>query len=190
MAMSPILRPGAALRARHSALAFEVRICISLIVKTATTRPVRVLLVSLVIVLALTTLWHQRYLIKTNWKPRPAVAFFSDEAELRAWAGPDARLPPPEQLMPSEQPYWVEVRRRVELRVHSNLPFWDPSLFERQANGFRLIANLPFSWQPRRASIQAGVWKVDEQDWTVQGWTRSAEVPVNRAEPLIIPARE
>jgi hypothetical protein len=159
-------------------------------VKFVTARPIRLLLVCLVIVLALVTLWHQRYLIKTNWKPRPAVAFFAEEAELRAWAGPDAWLPPPEQLKPSDQPYWVEVRRRLELRVHSNVPFWDLSLFERQANGFRLIANLPFSWQPRRASIRDDKWSVDEQDWKVQGWARAAEISVNRTEPLIISARE
>lgn len=132
----------------------------------------------------------EKFLLKANWKPLPAASFFEDEAQLLAWAGPEAIMSPPELPKASHEPSWVTVSRRVKLQENPHLEFRDLSLFERKGSGFRLIANLPFSWQLRHTDFQDGLWIVNEQDYKVRGWKRLVEVRLDRAEPLIVSASD
>lgn len=150
----------------------------------------RVALACLVGGMLLLTFRHQKFRFEANWKPKVAVEFIEDEAGLRAWAGPGAVISPSQMPEPTDDPGRVVVRRRVELHDHLQMEFWDLSLFENQGGGFRLLANMPFTWNPRHAFFYKGAWIVEELREDVYGWKRIAEVRLDRTEPLIVSATE
>jgi hypothetical protein len=128
--------------------------------------------------------------LTADWDPEPAVAFFASEAELRAWMGEKGLVSPVAQGEDSLGLNLVEVRREVKVDGFRAYPFHDLSLYSGEGPGFRLIASLPFSRQPRHTDLQDGLWIVNEQDWKVRGWKRLAEVRLDRTEPLIVSASE
>lgn len=158
--------------------------------KSSLTLKTRVALACLVGGFFAYTCLPEKFLLKANWKPAPAVSSFEDEAQLQAWARPEAIMSPPEPPKASHEPSWVTVSRRVKLQENPHLEFRDLSLFERKGSKFRLIANLPFSWQLRYTFFQDDMWLVNEQDYKVRGWKRLVEVRLDRTEPLIVSAIE